>query len=514
MKYSRNTVILLNFLPSIMSSYINKGSIYPAIAVMLIGSNLKKHGFHVKIIDGAYYESYLDILRGYVIKHTEEIIYVGMSVMTTQVPLALRASKEVKKNHTNIPIVWGGPHPTLFPEQTLKEHSVDIVSINEGSFTAVRLAEALQKEADISSVNGIGYKKDDDEIVITQSAPLENIHDLPHLDFSSIETNNYVNPKNSVYQREFPKFGYKVKPVPILTGLGCPYKCQFCINVILKRRYRYRYAESIVSEIKRLQTGYGANTFIFMDEDFFINKRRSLEFVSLVEKENLHFNWRMWCRVDHFNESYINHQLLKRLDRIGYGSMVMGGESGNQEILDRLKKQTTTEQILNSLKMLEGSNITPRYSFMVGLEDETLEQIKNTFNFIFKMKKIRPDVDIAPFIFRLYPGSPIYNRLIERFNIKTPRDLESWEPFLKKEDSFTEMPWTPKKFQKNTEYISFYMNNVMPARERIQGVRGALRAILAKIYQFRLKSFIFCVPIELKFVQWFLKQKDKRRMKC
>ena len=508
--HSKDTVVLLNFLPSFDSSYSNKGAIYPAISILLIGSTLKKHGFNVKIIDGAYYENFIEILEDYINRHRDKILFVGMSVMTTQVPLALKASRAVKIIDKKIPVVWGGCHPTLFPEQTLKDVDVDIVSINEGALTTLRLAKVLQEGAEISSVNGIGYKNDNQEIIITTQVSLENIRDFPHFDFSLIEIDNYLSDTVSVYQREFPNFQHKVKIMPILTGLGCPYKCQFCVNVILKRRYRYRDAKSIVSEIMRLQEEYDANTFIFMDEDFFINKRRAFEFFDLVEEKGLHFNWRMWCRVDHFNDNYINRELLRRIDNIGYGSLVMGGESGNQAILDKLKKQTTPKQILNSLQSLERTKISPRYSFMIGLEDETLDQMRDTLDLCFKMKNIRPDVDIAPFIFRLYPGSPIYNRLVERHNIKLPRDLESWSKFLKESDSYTEMPWTPKVFQDNIKHIEFCMNFAMTPQRRVRGVKNVLRAILAKICRFRLKSFLFFMPVEYMLAQWFLNRRQQR----
>lgn len=506
-KHSKDTVILLNFLPSFDSSYSNKGAIYPAIAILLIASTLKKHGFNVKIIDGAYYENYIEMLEGYINRCREKILFVGMSVMTTQVPLAIKTSRAVKRIDINVPVVWGGVHPTLFPEETLKDANVDIVCINEGAFTTLRLAESLRDGEGIASVNGIGYKNANQEIVITTQASLENIRDLPHFNFSLIETDNYLNAKSSVYQREFPDFQHKVKIMPILTGLGCPYKCQFCINVILKRRYRFRDAKSIVNEIIQLQTEYDVNTFIFMDEDFFINKRRVLETLALVEEKGLHFNWRMWCRVDHFNDNYINRELLRRLDNIGYGSLVMGGESGNQAMLDKLNKQTTTEQIINSLQSLEGTKISPRYSFMIGLEDETLDQMRDTFGLCFKMKKIRPDVDIAAFIFRLYPGSPIYNRLVKRHNIKIPYDLESWYEFLKESDSYTEMPWTSKAFQNNIKYIKFCMDYAMPAQRGIRCSKDILGVILSKICKYRLQTFSFYLPVEFILLQWYLNRR-------
>jgi len=497
LKLHDNKIILLNFPPALDFSYAEKGVIYPSTAVMLLGTLLKKNGYDVSIIDCAYEEDYLNIIDNYINKL--EILYVGMGVMTTQIPFALEASKTIKKYDKNIPVIWGGVHPTLFPEQTLNSEYVDVVVINEGAFTTLDLAKCFENNGNLSAVKGIGYKDKDDKICITPPQGLEDIDELPHFDFSLIDAKNYIDPDaTSVYQREFPWFKDKLKIMPILTGLGCAYKCEFCINVILKRRYRPRSAESIAEEIKRLQEKYVANTFLFLDEDFFINKRRTLEFVSIVEEEKLHFNWRVWCRVDHFRENYINPELLKRLCSIGYGSMVMGGESANQEILDYLKKGITPDQIINSLKLLTGTTIFPRYSFMVGLENETIEQIRNTYNLCLKMKKINPMVDIGgPFIFRLYPGSLIYNRLVTNYNLNMPDSLESWVENLEKSDTYTEMPWTPKEFQEKSKLLTFYSAYAFTSySEVVRNPQKILHLLFGPSARLRLKYFFFGYPFE------------------
>ena len=490
-------IILLNLPPALDYSYSNKGGIYPSNAILLIGTLLSKNGYAVTIIDCAYEEEYLEILKDNV--STSNILYVGMSVMTTQIPFALEASKVIKNSNKDIPVIWGGPHPTLFSEKTLADENVDIVVINEGAFTSLDLANSFKNGASLEDIKGIGYKDESNKIYFTPSAKLEDINELPYFDFSLIAIKNYIESNSSsVYQREFPSFKEKLKVAPLLTGLGCAYKCEFCINVILKRKYRARSAESIVNEIKRLQQNYGVNTFLFLDEDFFINKRRVLEFIDLVEKEELHFNWRMWCRVDHFRDKYINSDLLERLSNIGYGSMVMGGESANQEILDDLKKGITPDQILNSLKLITDTTIYPRYSFMVGLENETISQIKNTYNLCLKMFKIDPMVDIAgPFIFRLYAGSPIYNRLIAKYNLNVPDDLDSWVEYLKKEDSYTEMPWTPKQFKDIVKLLTFYSSYAFTDySEVVRNPRLILHLFIGPLARLRLKYFFFKYPFE------------------
>jgi radical SAM superfamily enzyme YgiQ (UPF0313 family) len=422
-----------------------------------------------------------------------------MTVMTTQVPLALKASIMVKKCDASIPVVWGGAHPTLFPQQTVSNENVDIVAINEGTSTAISLARCLQNNGDLSTVNGIAYKKNDHSIHMTMPAPLDNIKELPHLNFSLIEADNYLHSKaQSVYAREFPGFNDKIKVMPILTGLGCPYKCEFCINPILKRRYRFRSAASIISEIKRLTNKYDTNTFLFLDEDFFVNKKRVLEFIALAEEENLHFNWRMWVRVDHFKPDYMNRDLIRRLTKIGFGSMPMGAESGNQQILNHLKKGITLDQIKNSLHVLTGTKVTPRYSFMVGLENENLEQIKNTYRFCMDMTQINPEVDIAgPFVFRLYPGSPIFNRLVQEYNLKIPDSLDVWVEHLRNESTFTAMPWTPKQFQKSAMFLDFYSSYALSDHTKWRWQpEWILDLVWHKLSRLRLKHFFFFFPFE------------------
>lgn len=498
----KDLVILVNFQPALDSSYANKGCIYPSTAILLIGSYLKKNGYNVRIIDGAYREDYKEKLKSALIDMDEQILFVAMSVMVTQIPFALEASKIVKRINVDIPIVWGGPHPTLYPEETLRDDHVDIVAINEGTHTVLNIARSLVDGSDLGLIPGIGYKDAEKVIHLTAPSLLEDINNLPFFDFSLIETEHYLNPQTaSVYMREFPHYKGELRMMPILTGLGCPYKCQFCINVILKRRYRHRSARYIVDEIKRLQAQYRANAFLFLDEDFFINKKRILELVSICEAEKIHFNFRTWCRVDHFKESYLNVDLLKRLSNVGHIALAMGGESASPEILIDLKKGITPEQIINSLQVITKSDkkIFPRYSFMVGLENETMEQIRDTYRFCMMLQKINPSVDIAgPFIFRLYPGSPIFERIVKDYHMKIPDSLESWARHVSNAGSSEEMPWTPEEFQKNKDLIAFYSGHALSFHEgRMHwSSKGIAKMALIFFSKLRIKHFIFTFPFE------------------
>ena len=193
-----------------------------------------------------------------------------------------------------------------------------------------------------------------------------------------------------------------------------------------------------------LKNKYDANSFIFYDEDFLISKKRLIEFLDLIEQENLKFYWRIWTRVNYFRENYLNRDLIVRLGKNGLRSVAMGAESGSQRILDLIQKGIKVENILHSAKMLNETKITPRYSFIVGLDGEEKADTKRTYKLCKDLMVINKRVDIAgPFIFRYYPGSPLFDRIIKNYNIEIPMKIEDWENALSDEGylKLQKMPW-------------------------------------------------------------------------
>jgi len=520
MKNSQKKIILINLPPGGTKWNTPRSMVWPSTAILLIASLLKEKGYTVKIIDINIHENYINIIK----KHlSNDTIFVGLSVMVSQIYWGLKISEEIKNINRRVKIVWGGPHATLYPEQTVCNDNVDIVVINEGTKAIVNLVKGLLNNTDISIIKGIAFKDVNNCIRVTKQEDCDSIEDIPFFDYSLIDTSSYLTSTvPSVYEREFSNYNSKIKIMPILTGLGCPYKCQFCINVILKRRYRFRAALDIVDEIERLQKKYDVNTFLFFDEDFFISKMRMREFLDLVEKRNLKFNWRMWCRVDHFNEKHVTGEIISRLGRVGYGSLVMGAESGNQSILDDLKKGITLEQIQNSLKVVKNSDkIFPRYSFMVGLEGETFEQACETYRFCLKIKKTHLKADIAhPVLFRLYPGSPIFDSLCKKYDITMPNTLNEWSNFIKQEEgnieslSFSDMKWMPKKLIKNYKNMDFYYRLAERFFVEKKSVnKNFLYKVLSKHFLYvlenaaiaRVKLGYYRLPIEKTIISFFRK---------
>lgn len=478
-------VVLINLPPMPNYDYKNTGAIYPATGIMLIGTVMKNKGLEVRVIDGALYADYGKVALNTIDRDTA---LIGFSVMTSQVPAALKLSKLIKNSYPKIPIVWGGIHPILFPRETAKDPNIDIVVTGEGYNTTLDLIDFLNEKIAIEKIRGIGFKDVSGNVILTEGNEPDDIDSLPYFDYSILDDANiYLNAK-SVYQREInTDSNESLRIMPLLSGLGCCYKCQFCINVFLKRKYRFRPAVSVIEEIKRLQNEYGINAFIFYDEDFLISKKRLLEFLDRIEKENLKFYWRIWARVNYFREDYLNKDLVLRMERNGLRSIVMGAESGSQRILDLIEKGISIDNIRSSANLLNSTRITPRYSFIVGIDGEEKKEVLKTYGLCLDLIDSNMKVDIAgPFIFRCYPGSPIFDRMVKKYNLILPENLYEWDQALSAEgylraDAIS-AAWPG--FSKTIEFL----NTELYIFSRLRRVNGFFGRLLKKLIRWRVRN--------------------------
>lgn len=375
-KPAKNKVVLVN--PGVnLNRTENLYGVYPNTAIMILGTILHCAGFEVKIVDGRY--TRLDLaIRSICDEIDDKLVFIGFSVMTVQLPWAYHVTNAVKAKSPGVKIVWGGVHPTLFPEQTVADPNIDIVAVNDTATTIVPLTTALAHGSDLSRVPGICYKERSRVVNTPANADRDTFANVPLIDFSLLDHERYST-NNIVASEEFYGGRYRnCKTFPILTGLGCAYRCTFCINVILQRKYRFKEAGEIVDRIRFLRKNYGADFIQPMDENFFISKKRTFEFLDLLEKEDLKIKWRPQGRADYFNDDYLNLETSRRLDKSGMVVVAMGVESASQDILDRLKKNMKVEQIVKAVEILSKTNIVPKLSFMVGLPGETEKEIRKT----------------------------------------------------------------------------------------------------------------------------------------
>lgn len=412
--------------------------------------------FPVKIIDCRLYSKKECIEK--ISKELPDSICVGISITTPQINHALTLMKYVKSNY-DIPIVIGGMHATLFPEQTCKNKYVDFVIYNEGEYSFSELIEKLiNNKNDFSHIKGLVYKKDG--IVIKNDPPLSiDINELPSLNYALLETERYINRSFHTNIGEYKKF----RALDISTSRGCPYQCTFCINTLsYLKKWRGRDMDKVLKETSSLIKKYSLNHLWIMDDFFFADKERAEIFVKHLIKIRFKGTWEANIRANLFTDSLINDKFLKLAKKSGCLCLRMGMESGSDKILKIIRKGITPDQIIHSVKQCKKHGIIPLGTFICAIPEETKEDLFLTAKLIEKIKKIHPlTVVFVPGILRPYPGSVLYQKC-KSSGFKEPNSFEGWaskEIGLESYTNFKDLCWVENpKFVINFQiYLYFYI---------------------------------------------------------
>lgn len=505
------TVILLNPPNKPGWRYVEAAEKVIPLGLLCVGTFLKKNGFTVKLIDAAVERDYLEKLK--VSLGGGDIAFCGLSVMTAQVLPALDISEFIRKIRPDAKIVWGGIHPTLFPEQTAAHPLVDLAVVGEGEETAAEIARVLSSGQDIMSVRGIAAKTSSltpssgAGVILTPPRPLRNIEPDGCMDFDIIEIEKYILKDASAVGGAGLSGGPIRRTLPVIGGLGCSYRCSFCINAILGKRHRMRSAAKIIADIEYLMKRYGADYFYIIDEDFFRDKDRVGEFLGLIEKKNLRFYWQASARANYFGEHYIDEKLLCALKESGFFHTGFGAESGSERILKLIHKGITKRQVEYAARISRKCGVNFLFSFMCALPGETTDEMLDTIRFCYKLIRLNPDnYIVGPQVFRPYPGSPLYDEAVKS-GLRVPSGLEEWgkvyndiEGYFKLES----LPWVkePEKLRMYLFYLHFVFQKVKP----FSLWKRIVFPVLKFVSDMRFRTGFFRFPVEYKIFRIILKK--------
>lgn len=310
---------------------------------------------------------------------------VGISVKTPTYRSSLNIAELVKEVDPTIPIVLGGPHPTVLPQETVEQNVIDIVVRREGEYTLLELVNAIEEGNDVGEVLGITYKKRE-RIIHNPDRPLiKNLDELPFPARDLLIDREIYSPD---------AFG------SLFSSRGCPYRCTFCeSHKIWTRKVRFRSPENVVAEIQQVREKYGTRKFDFEDDTFSIDKKRVMKFCRLVIQEKLDIVWSCTTRAN-----LVDDDMLKAMRKAGCLSISIGVESGSEETLRKIKKGVSITQVEEASRLIKKHGIGFHAYWMIGFPWETKADIKKTISF---MKELDADSNIYS-ILTPYPGSELY----------------------------------------------------------------------------------------------------------
>jgi anaerobic magnesium-protoporphyrin IX monomethyl ester cyclase len=291
-----------------------------------------------------------DLNLGEIFEKYEDCNFICITIPTS---LYNQAKQIIKKIHNTCEakVIVGGPHPSINPTECLFDLGADFVVRGEGEGTIQKI---IENQSLVGTINS----------------------NCEPLDINSIKFPKRVN----VGKYKLDLDNYKNQVVAsVITSRSCPYPCTFCSSKkIFGNKIRLRSVENIFEELVELKnTGY--NTIIFLDDAFTFNRKRTIELCKKIEP--LNFRWWIDTRVDK-----IDQELLECMKKAGCAFIVYGIESGNEEILKRIKKGIDLETIRSAIKMTKDVGIKCKANLMLGHYKETLKQMTDTIKLGFELQ--------------------------------------------------------------------------------------------------------------------------------
>ena len=336
------------------------------LGLCYLASFLEKNGVLVSLIDaeaeGLKNDRILERIRDF------KPEAVGITSTTVAFSRARDLAIAIKASEPSIPIIIGGPHITANPRETLSFKCFDYGVMREGEITLFELLKAITRDDPLENIQGIVYRRNGEVVV---SPPRPYIKELDYLPFPA----RHLLPDMKKY---LPPLGsYSAKSViSMITSRGCPYECIFCDNNVFGRNIRYYSPEYVLSEIENVIDTYAAEEIFFLDDTFTSDRERISEILSLMRKKGIKIRWSCMTRVDR-----VDKDLLRQMKEAGCWQISIGVESGNQGVLDFIKKKIKLEDIKNVVNCSYELGIYVKGFFMIGHPTDTLETIDETINF-------------------------------------------------------------------------------------------------------------------------------------
>jgi len=346
-----------------------RAGFFPPLALGYLATPLINKGHQIKIIDSSPLEYENEDIRQVVDQFKPDLI--GISSVTANAQEAYSLITFLKK-HFDLPIVLGGPHVNCFPELVFKEApQLDMIVLGEGERIFKEVIDYYDQNKKLSrEISGTWIRLEDGTIK-------KNLKSKAVMNLDEI-----LPPAHQLYDYDLYRplpLQYKKLPVAnILTSRGCPWgRCTFCFEAgRASQMYRRHSPQRVIDEIKFLIKTQYIKEVAFWDDNFLVNEEWVNKFCDLLDQEDIKIPWSAYARVN-----TITKTMMVRAKKSGLWNIFYGIESGNQDLLDRIKKGITLEQIRQAIKWSNQLGIDSRGSIMMALPGETPAKALKTIEF-------------------------------------------------------------------------------------------------------------------------------------
>jgi len=481
---------ILLFNPAALSGWQPSPRMELPLSLLCPATPVDRAGYRVTIVDQSVNRDWRRELEEAL--KTKPLCF-GVTCMTgPQIFHALAVCKLVRERQPDAPIVWGGIHGSILSQQTLQNPYVDIVVVGEGEATFIELVRALESGAPLAQVKGIAFRENG-RVTFTGTREFVDMDAQPPLAYHLVDV--------SRYRRRL--FG--VDHVAFNSSRGCAFDCAFCWDPVMhQRRFRAMRPETVLDQLQRLMHDYGLHGFWFNDDNFFTDPRRSEEIFLAIVRAGLNITiGKLHVRADALCR--MNTESLDLMARAGVRTLTMGVESGSPRLLELINKRISVDQVVEANRRLLRHGITPSYTFMMGLPDETPDELAQTVRLALQLTDENPGARWGFNVYTPYPGTELYNLLVAKYGFKPPGRLEEWGEYNYR-DVREDASWVPKETKRLIRALDFPLMcnaqaKAMASYKRINPIVALSMRVYGPLARYRIRHLDARFPIETKLVK-------------
>src|SRR5213594_1115753 len=450
------------------------------LGILAVSTPLLRAGYQVRIIDSTITPRFADA----VLRELEDALCLAVSLVTgPMIRETVAIARAAKARFPDLPVILGGWHPSLLPDQTLAAPYVDVLVRGQGERALLEVVERLHAGESLAGIEGVGYKADG-EVVFNPPRALEPIRDLPPKAYHLADFDAY----ERVCGRRWAMY---------ISSLACPYSCAYCTNEgVYGRMWNGLDAEQVVEETTDLVSRYGLELLWVVDDNFLVDRERALAIAEGLVRRGGGFDWSIQSSTNLVTRLAVEE--LKLLRRAGLSQICHGAESASPKVLNLMNKEfQKIETIYAAAERCIQAGIRPSFNIIFGFPGEGERERRETIRFIMDVCRRYPGAEFWTNIFTPYPGAPIMERAAE-LGIEPPRSFEGWADFFPR---YTVLPWlngrNHHRLQLMRDYLRVAFNRVPIASDRRHRITRLVHQAISLPARWRLDHDLYALPLEI-----------------
>lgn len=441
-----------------------------------------------------------------------EATVVGISCFTGhQIDRAVHAARQLRDVRPELPLVWGGYHPSLYPESTMASSLCDYVVTGQGEWIFLEFVERLAQGNDPAATPGLWRKLEGVPAKNPGGPAFQNIDEFPPFPFELVPLQSFLIE------------GLTTRSISYHSSLGCPFRCNFCtVTQVYDRRWSGFAPARVARDVRYLVEQTGAKSVEFYDNNFFVNDRRTAEVAQALYDARLGIVWSGEARPDKIAE--YDEDMLTLLAKSGLRWVFIGAESGHDRVLQMMERDHTVEHILQAARNLARHRIKVTFSFNLGYPQEPSDNFARTQALCRELCAINPETELMIYITTAYEATPSFHRAQEvtlRLAKDAPaapstaggptttpsalrggvRALESWKDLDQRRGE--DKPWLDRRYGKklhNFSMATFYATSFLHRRWRARHRLNPFIGLLGRLADWHLRIGYFDSILDLRLL--------------